>query len=738
MTSALLNRQIAAAFGVSAEAPLKGVLDALQSAGLSDLAANLVNLLVEIEDTYNRHAEVERRAEKARRLVDCLDLTGDVLCEWDLVSRKIKQSSAWQRRFGIIDGTPVRCIEDWHAWILPDDRAMVGERLNTVLQGRAPLMEVEHRMRDQDEGWRWWLLRCRVTLRDGEGKPTRLLVLHRDITEQKRSEAALLRAKEAAETANRARGAFLANMSHEIRTPMNAVVGMTELVLDMALDDVQRGYLETVKSSADALLTIIDDVLDLSKIEAGRLELESVVFPLRNVLGDTIRGLAVSAHRKGLEVLLDVAPDVPDRLYGDPTRLRQILSNLVGNAIKFTERGEVAVEVSKLRHSGMSLYLQFIVRDTGVGIAPELHEQIFDAFMQGDPSTARRFGGTGLGLAITNRLVKLMDGQIWLESEPGGGSTFYFTSRVAADSNAAAPSFELPAGLKGRTALVVDDCPHALALIARMLQRLGLEVDTTDDASRVPALVAERASAGRPYDILLADGGMPPPGGLALAQEFDNVLLLLANHAQRQEFAYSGALPSRTHLVKPVFEDNLFDALRAAFDVVDLQRLELRRFDVDEAAAMGGDASDPLNVLLVEDTPVNQTLAVQLLTRAGHRVTVANNGLEALDWFEQQPFDLILMDVEMPLVDGMEATEKIRAREASRSWAVGEGQRQCYIAAVTAHAMQGDRERCLAVGMDDYISKPIRRQALNELLKRAIEHRRAPKGDLSLLQNWTG
>lgn len=739
MTSALLNRQIAAAFGASEEAPLKGVLDALQSAGLSDLAANFVNLLVEIEDTYNRHAEVERRAEKARRLVDCLDLTGDVLCEWDLVSRKIKQSSAWQRRFGIIDGAPVRCIEDWHAWILPDDRTMVGERLNTVLQRRAPLMEIEHRMLDQDDGWRWWLLRCRVTARDGEGKPTRLLVLHRDITEQKRSEAALLRAKEEAETANRARGAFLANMSHEIRTPMNAVVGMTELVLDTALDDVQRGYLETVKSSADALLTIIDDVLDLSKIEAGRLELESVVFPLRNVLGDTIRGLAVSAHRKGLEVLLDVAPDVPDRLYGDPTRLRQILSNLVGNAIKFTERGEVAVEVSKLRHSGMSLYLQFVVRDTGVGIAPELHEQIFDAFMQGDPSTARRFGGTGLGLAITNRLVKLMDGQIWLESEPGGGSTFYFTSRVAADPNAAAPSFELPAWLKGRTALVIDDCPHALALIARMLQRLGLEVDTTNDVARVPSLVAERASAGRPYDILLADGGMPPPGGLALAQAFDNVLLLLANHAQRQELARSGAVPSRTHLVKPVFEDNLFDALRAAFDVADLQRLELERFAVDEATAMALDASDALNVLLVEDTPVNQTLAVQLLTRAGHRVTVVNNGAEALDWFEQQPFDLILMDLQMPLIDGMEATGKIRAREASRSWAVGEGQLQCYIAAMTAHAMHGDRERCLAAGMDDYISKPIRRQALSELLKRAIEHRRAPKGDLSvLLQNWTG
>ncbi|NMF90345.1 PAS domain-containing hybrid sensor histidine kinase/response regulator [Aromatoleum petrolei] len=738
MTSALLNRQIAAAFGTSEEAPLKGTLDALQSAGLSDLAANLVNLLVEIEETYDRHAEIERRAEKARRLVACLDLTGDVLCEWDLVSRKIKQSSAWQRRFGIIGGAPVRSVDDWLEWILPDDRAMVGERLNTVLQRRAPLMEIEHRMLDQDDGWRWWLLRCRVSVRDGEGRPKRILVLHRDISEQKRSEAALVRAKEEAETANRARGAFLANMSHEIRTPMNAVVGMTELALDTPLDDVQRGYLETVKSSADALLTIIDDVLDLSKIEAGRLELESVVFSLRNVLGDIMRGLAVSAHRKGLEVLLDVAPDVPDRLYGDPTRLRQVLSNLVGNAIKFTERGEVAVEVSKLRHNGMSLYLQFVVRDTGIGIAPELHEQIFDAFMQGDPSTARRFGGTGLGLAITNRLVKLMDGQIRLESEPGGGSTFYFTSRVAADPNAAAPSFEQPAWLKGRTALVIDDCPHALAIIARMLQRLGLDVDTTDDADRVPMLVAERASAGRPYDILIADGGMPSPGGLALVQTFDNVLLLLANHAQRRELARSAAVPSRPHLVKPVFEDNLFDALRAAFDVADLRRLELARFEADEAAALGLDVAEPLNVLLVEDTPVNQALAVQLLTKAGHRVTVANNGVEALDWFEQQPFDLILMDLQMPLIDGMEATAKIRAREASRSWAVGEGPRQCYIAAMTAHAMQGDRERCLAAGMDDYISKPIRRQALSELLNRAIEHRSAPKGDLSvLLQSWT-
>lgn len=742
MRSSLLNRQVAAAFGAPEDAPLKETLDSLRAAGLSDVAANLVSLLVSVDDTYTEFASIQRVASKARGLMDCLDLTGDVLCEWNLVSKTIKQSTAWKRRFGSDDDSARSRIDDWYAWIHPDDRALVGERVATVVQGRAPMMDVEHRMRDREGGWRAWLLRCRVASRDADGKPARLLVLHRDISEQKRAEAALLRAKEEAETANRARGAFLANMSHEIRTPMNAVLGMTELALDTPLDDVQRGYLTTVKSSAEALLTIINDVLDLSKIEAGKVDLETVVFPLRTTLGDTIRALAVSAHHKGLEMLLDVAPDVPDRLFGDPTRLRQVLANLVGNAIKFTEQGEVLVSVSVLRRSEMSLYLQFAVRDTGIGIAAGHHEQIFDAFVQADASTARRFGGTGLGLAISNRLVKLMDGQLWLESEPGKGSTFYFTLRLAADPNASAPPFVPAADLCGRSALVIDDCLHAAELLAGMLRRLGMQVEIADDPAQVPAQVAARREAGQPFDVLLIDADMPPPGGFALASAAsaggsESVVLLLANHAQRQELARGSVAAVRSHLVKPVFEDDLLDPLRAACGVEALAKVELAPFDLGEVVAETADSSDPLNVLLVEDTPVNQLLAVQLLNKAGHRVTVANNGLEALEWFEKQWFDLILMDLQMPVVDGMEATEKIRARETNRSWVVGESRRLCYIAAMTAHAMEGDRERCLAAGMDDYLSKPIRRQALHDVLKRAIEHRSAPKADWSeLLQHW--
>jgi len=741
MRSPLLNRQIAAAFGAPEDAPLKETLDSLRAAGLSNVAANLVSLLVAVDDTYAGFAPVQRVASKARGLMDCLDLTGDILCEWNLVSRTIKQSTAWKRRFSSVDDVARSRIEDWYAWIHPDDRALVGERIATVVQGRAPLMEVEHRMLDGDGGSRCWLLRSRVASRDADGKPTRLLVLHRDISDQKRAEAALVRAKEEAETANRARGAFLANMSHEIRTPMNAVLGMTELALDTTLDEEQRGYLTTVKSSAEALLTIINDVLDLSKIEAGKVDLETVVFPLRRTLVDAIRALAVSAHRKGLEMLLDVAPDVPERLFGDPTRLRQVLANLVGNAIKFTEHGEILVTVSVLRRSEMSLYLQFAVRDTGIGIAAGHHEQIFDAFVQADASTARRFGGTGLGLAISNRLVKLMDGQLWLESEPGRGSTFYFTLRLAADPNAAAPPLVPPVGLHGRRALIVDDCPHAAELLAHMLQRLGMHVEIADDPAQVLAQVAAGRQASQRFDVLLIDADMPPPGGFALASAAaeggESVILLLANHAQRQELARGSAAAVRAHLVKPVFETDLLDALGAACEVEELATIELDHFTLDEAIAEVADSSDPLSVLLVEDTPVNQTLAVQLLNKAGHRVTVANNGLEALEWFEKQWFDLILMDLQMPVVDGMEATEKIRARETNRSWVVGDSRRLCYIAAMTAHAMEGDRERCLAAGMDDYLSKPIRRQALHDVLKRAIEHRSAPKADWSdLLQHW--
>ncbi len=742
MRSPRLNQQIASAFGTSGDEPLEHALAPLHAAGLSGLAANFERLLARVDDTYLKFAPVQRAAAKAKHLLDRLDLSGDIVCEWNLVTRTIRGSTVWKHRFGAAPHDADKPISEWSAWVHPEDRVLVNERLNVVLQGRAPLIEFEHRLQAPGDEWRWWLLRGRVAARDDQGKPTRLLVLHRDISNQKRVEAALLRAKEEAETASRARGTFLANMSHEIRTPMNAILGMTELALDTTLDDEQHSYLTTVKSSAEALLTIINDVLDLSKIEAGRIDLETVVFPLRTTLSESIRGLAVSAQRKGLEVMLDIAPDVPERLYGDPTRLRQILANLVGNAIKFTERGEISVQVSVLRRSGMSLYLQFAVHDTGIGIATDHHEQIFDAFSQADASTTRRFGGTGLGLSISDLLVKLMDGQLWLESEPGQGSTFYFSVRLATDRNESLPPAP-PAGMCGRRALIVDDCPSAAELLARMLQRLGIETEIAGDPACIPARLVARRQAGEPVELLLIDAGMPPPGGFALASALaqggggEALVMLLANHGQRQELGRHGRDAIRSYVVKPVFEADLFDALKTALGVNELASVELDELVIDRDPADADGQSEPLAVLLVEDTPVNQTLAVHLLNKAGHRVTVANNGLEAIERFETQRFDLILMDLQMPVMDGMEATEKIRASEMRRSWFVGESQRLSYIAAMTAHAMEGDRERCLAAGMDDYLSKPIRREALDQLLQRAIAHRSAPKPNWSdIMRGW--
>ncbi|HJV28209.1 MAG TPA: response regulator [Aromatoleum sp.] len=739
MKSSLLRQQLVDTFGSAGETALAECLESLQAVGLSEIAAKFASLLATVDDSYNEFEPIQRRANKARRLVDCLDLTEDILCEWNLAGGTIRASVAWNRRFGATSAEANR-IKDWKSRIHPDDRKLVDERISTLLQGRAPLIEVEHRFRERDNRWTYWLLRARVTGHDADGKPVRLLVLHRDIADQKFAEAALVRAKEQAESVNRARGFFLANMSHEIRTPMNAILGMTELALDATVEPEPRSYLTTVKSSAESLLNIINDVLDLSKIEAGKVELESVPMSVRAILNDVVRAFAVSAHGKGLEIMLDVAPEMPDRVFGDPTRLRQILANLIGNAIKFTERGEVVVKAWVLRRAGMSLYLQIAVCDTGIGIAADQHEQIFDAFTQADVSTARRFGGTGLGLAISNQLVKLLDGQIWLESEPGKGTSFYFTARFAADqTSAAVPAAPLPL-LQGRRVLVIDDCVHAADLLSHMLQRFGAHVEAACDAIQAEVM----RSAGDPFDVLVVDAGMPPPAGFMLVNgpgRGEAIIVLLAHHGQQHALQQSRNPSVKARLVKPVFEAELLDAVRTALGVQSVVRDELDAFRLDDARlddVCFQDDSEPLNVLLVEDTPVNQTLAVKLLTKAGHRVAVAANGREALERFDRQRFDLILMDVQMPVLDGMEATAAIRAREMNRSWVMGQHQRVSYIAAMTAHAMEGDRERCLAAGMDDYLSKPIRRQALDQVLKRAIEYRRAPKARLDDLvgQQW--
>lgn len=736
MKSKLLRQTLNAAFSMPAKDAHEELLHVLRAAGRADLADGLARTFMGLDAKLETIADVERRAQKVRRLVECLDLTGDVLCEWDVEAGTIKRSTAWNRQFGDGDPNAKARVEDWYALVHPDDRAGVRERVALVAEGRAPVVDVEHRLSGRDGEWRTWLLRARVASFEHR---SRLVVMHRDVSAQKQAEAELIRAKEMAEAANRARGFFLANMSHEIRTPMNAILGMSELLLETHMDAEQREYLGAVRSSAESLLTIINDILDLSKVEAGKVDLQRVEFSLRHVVGEAVRALAVSAHERGLELVLDIAPEVPDGVFGDPVRLRQIIANLVGNSVKFTERGEIVVDVGVERRSDFSVFLGFSVRDTGIGIAAAQHEAIFDAFTQADETTARRFGGTGLGLAISNRLVKLMDGRIWLESAPGKGSTFHFTVRLGTDGREFEAAGGAPDAIKRRRILIVDDCRAAADALAHIVGRWGAEVTVIGHSAGAPRTASDLS----PYDLLFVDVDMAPPSGMALAElaakAGGEAILLCPSHARRRDLERSPLAAFRSPLVKPILESDLLAALRAgdgresggldADDDLLAAQIEIARVDQEQ---------EPLMILLAEDTPVNQTLAVHRLHKLGHHVKLAQNGQEALEWFGRQHFDLILMDLQMPVMDGLEAVAQIRAREMSRSWSSGKGGERCYIAAMTAHAMEGDRDRCIAGGMDDYLAKPIRREALEELLNRARAHRSAPRPGLDeMLQSWS-
>jgi PAS domain S-box-containing protein len=647
-----------------------------------------------------------------RKSSDLFDNCNDAIVQLNVDGMIVRWNRGAERMYGWLAD---QIVGSHIAVILPPDRRLEFDRCVAMLKnGRdvPPFDTVRRRADGSDVS----VSISASPVRDSEGNLQGYISIARDISDRVRAAEALRDALEEAERASRAKSQFLANVSHELRTPMNAIIGMTELALDEELSPELRDYLETTRESADLLLSLVNDVLDISKLEAGKFVLEDVNFSLRELVDETVRGISSRAYRKGLELACKVASDVPDNLHGDPLRLRQILTNLVGNAIKFTDDGEIVVEVNLNTGSGRSCVLQFSVKDTGIGISEQDQQRVFAPFTQADASSTRRFTGTGLGLAIASHLINCFRGQFWLESEVGAGSTFYFTARFAlADQDARSQTPHYPAvnNLRNLPILVADDNETNRQIIGRLLEEWQMIPVLANDADSALEELDAAARRGKPIPLAVIDAIMPKHDGFQLVDEIKErqslgtKTILMLSAADRLTFKEK-CLETQydSVLEKPISQSNLFDAISSTLGVATV--------DSPRSGDLKG-ALPPeriLNVLLAEDTPANRKVVERVLAKRGHNVVAAGNGREAIDLFHRDQFDVILMDVQMPSMDGFQATDAIRKYEEDDA-----STRHIPIIAMTAHAMVGDRHRCLAAGMDDYISKPINIRRLIELVE---------------------